>query len=64
MRKTVNLFRFLGLLKPEKLTPDVLADHSQKMRISRTIRPDRNYTYDEIARHIYLTLRDQYGHSI
>ena len=31
-----------------------------RKRVAKTIRPDREYSYNEISQHVFLTLRNEY----
>jgi len=61
MRKRNNLTKLLCFLRRRKmLCRKTMANYCRKIRIEKTVNPDRKYSYDEVAQNVYSTMKSQY----
>jgi len=61
MKKETFINRVISLVTGKQLFTNKRKNNNPiRKRVAKTIRPDREYSYNEVAQHVFLTLRNEY----
>ncbi|MCO4814602.1 MAG: hypothetical protein KC454_07805 [Flavobacteriales bacterium] len=61
MKKQTFISKIISLINGKQLfSMNRKSSNPIRKRVAKTIRPDREYSYNEISQHVFFTLRNEY----